>query len=91
MCSPSSELRLVDLAVDGEVHQVLALLVAERAVDEAELDRGLLHALGEVALVEREAKLAVLEHVVGAGLVVAAPGGVHSRSRPGSRPGASAS
>ena len=66
------------LAVHGQVHEVLALVVGERALHEAELDRGLLHALGEVALVEREPQLAVLEDVVGAGFVVAASRGVHS-------------
>ena len=68
--------RLDHLAVHGQVHQVLALLGRRAARDEAELDRRLLHALGEVALVEGEAQLAVLEHVVGARLVVAALGGV---------------
>src|SRR5207249_736068 len=47
------------------------------AVDEAELHRGLLDALGEIALVEREAKLPVLEDVVGARLVVAASRALH--------------
>src|SRR5918997_1776784 len=55
-------LRLVHLAVDREVHEVLALVVAEGAVHEAELRGRLLHALGEVTLVEREPKLAVLQH-----------------------------
>ena len=57
-------MRLGDLTVDGEVHQVLALVVAERTVDESELAGGLLDALGEVTLVEREPELAVLEDVV---------------------------
>jgi hypothetical protein len=70
-------MRLGHLAVHGEVHEVLALVVAERRGHEGELGRGLLHALGEVALVEREAKLAVLEDVVRAGLVVAASCRVH--------------
>ena len=60
---------------DGE--EVLALVVPERAVHEAELPGSLLHALGEVALVEREPQLAVLEHVVRARLVIASPRGIH--------------
>ena len=68
---------LVNLAVDGEVHKVLALIVAEGAVHEAELAGGLLDALGEVTFVEREPQLAVLEHVVRAGLVVASPRRIH--------------
>jgi hypothetical protein len=75
--------RLGDLAVDGEVHEVLALVVAERSVHEAELGRRLLDSLGEVTFVEGEPKLAVLEHVVRAGLVVASPRGVHDGQRAG--------
>ncbi len=74
MCSPRPELGLGDLAVDGEVEEVVELLVAEALLDEAEFDRGLLDALGEVVLVEGEAELAVLEHVVGARLVVSSAG-----------------
>src|SRR5205085_2086090 len=55
---------ILDLAVDGEVHEVLQLRVLEAAADEAQLDGGLLAALGEVPLVEREAQLAVLEDEV---------------------------
>jgi hypothetical protein len=69
--------RVGDLAVDGEVDEVLALVVTQGAVDEAELARRLFHALGEVTLVEREPQLAVLENVVRARLVIASPGGVH--------------
>ena len=65
---------LGDLAADGEVEEVVQLLLAEALVDEAELDRGLLDPLPEVALVEGEAELAVLEHVVGARLVVPSAG-----------------
>ena len=65
---------LGDLAADREVEQVVELLLAESLVDEAELDRGLLDPLPEVLLVEGEAKLAVLEHVVGARLVVPSAG-----------------
>ena len=53
---------------------VLELLVAEPLVDEAELHRRLLHALPEILLVESEAELAVLQHVVGAGLVIPSAG-----------------
>src|SRR5690606_1799179 len=67
-----------ELAVHGEVDEVLALVLAQRSLDEAELDRGLLDALGEVALVEGEAQLAILEHVGRAGLVVSASGGLHT-------------
>ena len=61
-----------DLAVDGEVDEVLELLLAEAPADEAELQRRLLAALGEVALVEGEAQLAVFEDEVLAGVVVSA-------------------
>ena len=61
---------LADLAVDGELEQVVELVAREAAVDEVELHRRLLDALREVLLVEGEAQLAVLEHVVGARLVV---------------------
>ena len=37
--------RVVDLAVDGEVDEVLELVLVEAAADEAELQRGLLAAL----------------------------------------------
>jgi hypothetical protein len=67
---------LADLAVHRQVHQVLALLLGQLAGHELELYGSLLDALREVALVEREAELPVLEHVVGARLVVAASGGV---------------
>ena len=59
-----------DLAVDGEVDEVFELLLAEAAADEAELQRRLLAALGEVRLVEGEAQLAVFEDEVLAGVVV---------------------
>ena len=72
---------LGDLAVDREVHEVLALVVAERPVHETELGCGLLHALGEVTFVERESELAILEHIVRAGLVVASPRSVHGDSK----------
>ena len=68
---------VLDLAVDAEVHEVLELGAAEAAADEAELARGLLHALGEVALVEREAQLSVLQDVVLAGVVVSASNLIH--------------
>ena len=65
--------RVVDLAVDDEVHEVLELARRpRRAADEAELARRLLAALAEVALVEREAQLSVLEDEVLSGVVVAA-------------------
>jgi hypothetical protein len=65
---------LGDLAADGEVEEIVDLLPAEALVDEAELDRGLFDPLGEVLLVEREAELSVLEHVVGARLVIPSAG-----------------
>src|SRR6185295_9346939 len=65
---------LGDLAADGEVEQIVELLGAEALVDEAELHRGLLDPLPEVLLVEGEAQLAVLEHVIGARLVVPSAG-----------------
>src|SRR5215207_9924935 len=64
--------RVLDLAVDGEVHQVLQLLVLQAVGHEAELQRRLLTALTEVALVEGEAKLPVLEYEVLARFVVPA-------------------
>jgi hypothetical protein len=67
----------VDLAVDREVDQILELGLGQAAGHEAEPCRRLLAALGEVALVEREPKLSVLEDEVLAGVVVAAPGHVH--------------
>src|SRR3954454_2251805 len=64
--------RVRDLAVDRQVDEVLQLGVAEPAADEAELHPGLLAALGEVALVEREAQLAVFEDEFVTGVVLAA-------------------
>src|SRR3954447_1483508 len=68
--------RVLDLAVDGEVDQILQLLLLEAAADEAQFEGRLLAALGEVALVEGEAELAVLENEVLARVVVAASLGV---------------
>ena len=62
---------VADLAVDGELDEVVELFGLEPRRREAELDRGLLDPLREVGLVEREAELPVLEDVVGARLVVA--------------------
>jgi hypothetical protein len=59
---------VLDLAVDGQVDQVLQLGALEPAADEAQLQRGLLDALGEVTLVEREAQVSVLQDVVLAGV-----------------------
>ena len=61
-----------DLAVDGQVDEVFELLLAEAAADEAELQRRLLAALGEVRLVEGEAELSVFEDEVLSGVVVSA-------------------
>src|SRR5207248_9114646 len=69
--------RLGHLAVHREVDEVLALGPLERTRHEAELHGRLLHALGEVALVEGEPELAVLEHVVGPGLIISASYRVH--------------
>src|SRR3954451_16050309 len=63
--------RVLDLAVDGEVDQILQLLVLQAVGHEAELQRRLLAALTEVALVEGEAKLSVLQYEVLARFVVA--------------------
>src|SRR5262249_14527979 len=65
---------LVDLAVDREVEKVVELVAGQALRDEPEFDRRLLDALPEVVLVEGEAELAVLEHVVGARLVIPSPG-----------------
>ena len=70
-------MRIHDLAVHRQVHEVLALVVAQRAAHEAELHGRLLDPLGEVALVESESQLAVLEYVVGAGFVVSSSCAVH--------------
>ena len=69
--------RILDLAVDGEVHEVLELGRVQAAADEAELARGLLDALGEITFVERETELAVFEDVVLSRVVVAAAHRVH--------------
>src|SRR4051794_9792600 len=69
--------RVLHLAVDRQVDEVLELGRLEAPGDEPELDRRLLDALGEVALVEREAQLPVFEHVVLAGVVVPASQLVH--------------
>ena len=62
---------VADLAVDGELDEVVKLLGLEARHGELELDRGLLDPLREVRLVEREAELAVLEDVVRPRFVVA--------------------
>ena len=69
---PKGRNRLTDLAVDGQVHEVLELLAAESRLDEPQLHCGLLDALAEVLLVEGEPQLAVLENVVLPRVVVAA-------------------
>ena len=84
-CSPSARRRVLDLAVDGEVHEVLELVRLEASADEPELERGLLAALGEVPLVEGEPELTVLEDEVLAGVVVAAPRGIHETCARGTR------
>ncbi len=81
---------LGDLSVDAQADEVVALLGAERPVDEAEPQRRLLHPLHEVPLVEGEAQLAVLEHVVGARLVVSSSCRVHEIRWEGCRQAASA-
>ncbi len=63
--------RLADLTVHGQLDEVLEFLRPQPRMGEIELHGSLFHALGEVALIEREAKLPVLENVVGARLVVA--------------------
>jgi hypothetical protein len=68
----------VDLAVHREVDEVLQLGLVEASGDESELQRGLLAALREVALVEREPQLAVLEDEVLSRVVIAAAGGVYA-------------
>ena len=72
---------LPDLAVDRQLEQVLELVLVEALPDEVELHRRLLDALGEVPLVEGEAELSVLEHVVGARFVISSACGlVHGGS-----------
>ena len=48
--------------------------VRQAGLDESEADGGLFDALAEVTFVERETQVAVLEHVVGARLIVASSG-----------------
>ena len=74
--------RVLDLAVDGQVDEVLELGPVQPAADETQLAGGLLDPLGEVALVEREPEFAVFQDVVLARVVVAAPHRVH-REEPG--------
>ena len=69
--------RVVDFAVDDEVHEVFGLLEGEATLDEPELHRRLLDAFAEVAFVEGEAELAVLEDIVRAGVVVLSAVGIH--------------
>ena len=71
MCSPRGEVgsRISPLTASSSRSWSSSRL--EPVVDEVELHRGLLDPLGEVLLVEGEAELAVLEHVVGARLVIA--------------------
>src|SRR4051812_9247341 len=72
--------RIGDLPVARQVDQVLELALAEAPAYEPELHRRLLAALGEVTLVEREAKFAVLQDEVVAGVVVAAFACLHGWS-----------
>jgi hypothetical protein len=53
--------RVCHLAVHRQVDEVLELELLQPAADEAELARGLLDTLGEVALIEGEAQLPVFE------------------------------
>ena len=59
-----------DLSVHRKLEQVVQFFGSEAVIDEVELYGCLLDTLSEVFLVEREAELAVLEHVVRTGLVV---------------------
>jgi hypothetical protein len=63
---------VLDVAVDGEVDEVFELVLAQAPADEAELQRGLLAALGEVGFVEGEAQLTVFENEVLTRVVVSA-------------------
>jgi hypothetical protein len=65
-----------DLAVHRQLQEVLELMLVEPLVNEVELHRRLLDPLGEVALVEREAELPVLEHVIGARFVISSACGL---------------
>jgi hypothetical protein len=69
--------RVLDLAIDGEVHQVLELRVVQAAAHEPELQRGLLAALAEITLVERESQLSVFQDEVVPGVVISAARGLH--------------
>jgi hypothetical protein len=74
-----------DLPVDSEVHEILQLRVVQAFVDEAKTQRGLLAALAEVRLVEREAQFSVLEHEVLARVVISTTRGIHRRALPWGR------
>ena len=62
----------MDLAVDRQVDEVFELVCAQTPADEAEPQRRLLAALGEVRFVECEAQLSVFEDEVLARVVVSA-------------------
>ena len=72
--------RVVDLAVDGQVDEVFELVLPEPPAHEAQLQRGLLAALGEVLLVEGEAQLPVFEDEVLSRVVISAACLVHDVS-----------
>ena len=62
----------MDLAVDGQVDEILQLGLVEPAGDEAELQGRLLAALAEVTLVERESEFSVFQDEVVPGVVITA-------------------
>jgi len=74
--------RIDDLAVHGEVDEVLEFSFSEPTADEPQADRGLLATLPEVEFVEGEAKLPVLEYEVLARVVVSASRSVHEQAVP---------
>src|SRR5262249_54654832 len=89
---PERRRRVVDLAVDDQVDEVLELGLVQPAVDEADLQRRLLATLGEVPLFERQPQLSLPENEVLAGVVVASTRRVHAASASYARllPGAAA-
>ncbi len=66
--------RLLDLAGNGQMEQVIELGEGQAGSHETEPHCGLFDSLAEVPFVEREPEIAVLEHIVSARLVVSSAG-----------------
>ena len=90
-CSPRAEAGSWTSPLTVRFTRSSSSVPSRRPPTKPSLRRRLLDALGEVALVEREAELAVLQDVVLAGVVVSAAHRVHGRVGPAVPAGASAS